>query len=330
MDIPEKLADEVASGKVIRYGAILKDVNTGRIVGHLKESKDLINLVSKVPVNPVQMVSGVVECASSLAANYQIHQQGIKIDYLATQVKNLTGVVKFAATASSISAIASIGTFALCAAKFKAIDDRLRIIEKKTDTIIEGIEAIRTDNEKRELRQYLTQIKGSFDYLLPTSSKTRVENIQGNLSTGFVGIHSFLKYKAAEAPQKLNLDDVMFLYNVLVITAMGELRGFAILDDAQGAKHLLNQRSSDLIGLKDSFLNIANAANDSKLPFDQIGKKCVQLENFVTNLIPCYANFDSQRLIVSEYIENQSIGLKKYYEEIEDDEKYSGIRFISH
>jgi hypothetical protein len=149
MNVPEAFSTAYKLGKVVKYGTILKDANTGKIVAHLAESKNLINLASSIQSNPTQIATGLVSSVSSLAANYQLYnqnikldQQSIKIDNLLNQVKSLTGLTHFTAVVSSVGAIASVATFALCAVKFKAIDSRLNTIEKKVDGIIEKLESI--------------------------------------------------------------------------------------------------------------------------------------------------------------------------------------------
>lgn len=37
-DLPLQFLPGLATGKIVRYGAILKDAGTGRILGHLQES----------------------------------------------------------------------------------------------------------------------------------------------------------------------------------------------------------------------------------------------------------------------------------------------------
>ncbi len=257
VEIPEAFSKAYKLGKVVRYGTVLKDVNTGRIVAHLAESKNLIDLVSKIPANPAQMVTGLVNAASSVAANYQLYNQGIQLteqgkqlSQLAEQVTSLAGLTKFVVGLSGVGAIASVATFALCASKFKAIDNRLNNIETRVDAVLDSLEKQERNTEKREIRNYLCEIKSSFDYLIPTVSRSKVEEIQRDLSRGFSGINVYLKDKIHSSPKQIDIDDVIFLYNTLTITAMGEFRGFVILNDVQGAKHILYKRKMDLNDLK--------------------------------------------------------------------------------
>ncbi len=338
VDIPQAFSIAHKLGKVVRYGTVLKDVNTGKIVAHLAESKNLIDLVSKIPANPAQMVTGLVNAASSVTANYQLYNQGIQLadqsmqlSKLAEQVTSLAGLTKFAVGFSGVGAIASVATFALCATKFKAIDNRLNNIETKVDGIIDRLESLKNDDEKREVRAYLCEIKSSFDYLIPTASKSRVEGIQRDLSLGFSGINMYLKDKIHSSPKQIDIDDVIFLYNTLTITAMGEFRGYVILDDIEGAKHILQKRKSELNDSKKSFVHISKAIRtDEKLSNDQLKEKKEQFELLTNNVMACYTDFDSQWLIVSEYIDKNGIGLKHYYEGIQNDDSQHGIVVVPH
>ena len=342
-EIPPKTAEAIAKGELKRYGAIVKDVKTGIIKAHLRESKNLVEQVgnSFLKVSAPMMnngaepitalVTGLVDCASSLAANYQLHQQGIKIDYLTEQVKALTGLAQFTAGVSAIGAVASLATFALCASKFKAIDNRLNIIETKFDDVLYRLESLKKDAEKREIRGYLSEIKGSFDYLLPNASQNRIENVQLNLSKGFSGLNGYLQDKIQSVPEQLDLNDIVFLYNTLMITAMGEFRGFIILNDIEGAKHILKIRKSHLNELKKSFSYFSRVINSNHdITKEDLVKKSNQFELLVNNVTSCYADFNSQNLIVSEYIEKKCLSLKGYYENIENNDSEQGIIFVKH
>lgn len=346
VEIPEAFSKAYKLGKVVRYGTVLKDVNTGKIVAHLAESKNLIDLVSKIPANPAQMVTGLVNAASSVAANYQLYNQGIQlteqgkqltqlteqVTSLAKQITSLSGLTKVAVGLSGVGAIASVATFALCATKFKAIDNRLNNIETKVDAVLDRLERQERNNEKREVRDYLCEIKSSFDYLIPTASRSKVEEIQRDLSRGFSGINIYLKDKIHSSPKQIDIDDVIFLYNTLTITAMGEFRGFVILNDVQGAKHILHKRKTDLNDLKKSLAYISQAikADDNKLSNEQLKEKKDQFELLVNNVMSCYADFDSQGLIVSEYLDKKKIQLKHYYEDMENDDTQNGIIVVPH
>jgi hypothetical protein len=338
VDIPEAFSSAYNLGQVVRYGTILKDVNTGQIVAHLAESKNLIDLASAITLNPLQMTTGLVSAASSITANYQLYNQGIQlteqsiqISRLAEQVTSLSGLTQIGVALSGVGAVASVATFALCASKFKAIDNRLNSIERKVDGIIDSLEELKRDTENREVRACLVGIKSSFDYLTPTASSSKIVQIERDLSHGFNGISSYLKNKIHNSPKKIDINDVIFLYNTLMITAMGEFRCSVISNNSQTAKHILHKRRLDFHDLKKSFVYISQAIRaDKTLSNKQLESKKQQFELLVNNVMACYADFDSQGLIVSEYLDKRKIQLKHYYEDIESDDSQNGIVVMPH
>ncbi len=67
-DTPASFLLPHSLGQVQRYGAILKDVSTGRIVAHLQETGALHSITSVAP-NFLNPVSGIVNSASGIASN---------------------------------------------------------------------------------------------------------------------------------------------------------------------------------------------------------------------------------------------------------------------
>src|SRR5262245_26542925 len=63
MEIPEKFLPAVTRGEVARSGCILKNVASGRIVGHLKQVGDLAPQLMQA-LGPLQLTSGVGAVAS--------------------------------------------------------------------------------------------------------------------------------------------------------------------------------------------------------------------------------------------------------------------------
>jgi hypothetical protein len=56
--IPDGLLADVASGKVIRIGAMLHDADTGRIIAHLQETGALQNLLATPPPGGLLLSAG--------------------------------------------------------------------------------------------------------------------------------------------------------------------------------------------------------------------------------------------------------------------------------
>lgn len=327
MDVPAEFAAKYALGKVVRYGSMLKDAKTGKFVAQLRETPALINLISKMPINPVNMVSSLVNSGSSLVANYQLYNQGkqltdigSKINSLQGQLSLLTGMAKSNVVIGVIGSTASLATFALCAIKFKAIEDRLESIENNTTAILHSLKEMDKHNDERELRTYLSKVTSNFDYLLsPLISKNTIENRQQGLAEGFDGLNYYLKYQIDKNGLLENLNSIRFIYDVMLIAAMGEFRGFIMLNNIEGANYILKKRVERFVFLNKCLANIVD-----KLLLDETStnsyllQKEKELRPFVTGIKDSLVEFDCQRLIVSEYLMKNNISIKKYYEEIDD------------
>ncbi len=127
--VPSEFLPKVASGELIRYGAILKDADTGMIVGHLKEAGDLAqNLSSLTPIGAL----------SQAGQHYQL-----------AQIQNTLDTLQMI---SSVGALASVATFGICVAGFSVVNKKLNQLNAKLDGIIERIDAIREIVEKMNIK----------------------------------------------------------------------------------------------------------------------------------------------------------------------------------
>lgn len=78
-DVPADFAARYAAKELVRYGTLLKDAGSGRIVAHLQETGGthaLLELAKNLPLNPFK----AVEVVSSVAANLQLYRLDAKIE----------------------------------------------------------------------------------------------------------------------------------------------------------------------------------------------------------------------------------------------------------
>ncbi len=135
MQEPAKYIADMALNKVVRHGGILKDVATGQIVGHLKETGQMGGLLSNAApslfsaassLNPVSL--GVDALGHGVNA-YQI--EGIK--------KTLEGL----SLITNISAISSVAGLGVSVAGFAVVNNKLNKIESKLDTVVDDVAVIK-------------------------------------------------------------------------------------------------------------------------------------------------------------------------------------------
>ena len=106
--IPLNYLPRILSGDYIRYGAIVKEASSGKIIGHLKETGMLQNILSQSPTNPLQM-------AEFVSSNMQLMQIQ----------KTLEGLQLI----SSIGAVASVANLGVSIAGFAIVINKLNNIE---------------------------------------------------------------------------------------------------------------------------------------------------------------------------------------------------------
>ena len=125
-DLPLRFLPGLASGDIVRYGAILKEAGTGRILGHLQESGIAQSLLSQAlssATSPLSLASSVVNTGSSIYTAIQVRQLKAMMETLqALQVATL-GV-------SLVGVGVSVAGFLYMRKRFNSLDGRLdRLID---------------------------------------------------------------------------------------------------------------------------------------------------------------------------------------------------------
>lgn len=147
-EVPAKYVAELASGEIVRFGALLKDSVSGQIVAHLQETgifQQVLSQASVLPFSPVSALTAV----SSVGANFQLHQ-------LTTLVQTLQ-MLQVATLGMSIAGIGvSVIGFAMMNKKLNGLSDQ---ISSSSARIEERFKELR----ERELRSHFSKLRGLFD-----------------------------------------------------------------------------------------------------------------------------------------------------------------------
>ena len=142
MEEPAKFIAEMAAGRVIRYGAILKDASTGQILGHLKEAGQMGELLSNISASPFSVVSNLNPVSIGIDAfghtfnGVQIHNVQKSVDQIQ---KTLQGL-ELATNAAALSSMAGLG---VSVAGFAAVNAKLNKIDGKLDDIADDVVTIK-------------------------------------------------------------------------------------------------------------------------------------------------------------------------------------------
>ena len=147
-DLPLRFLPGLASGDIVRYGAILKEAGTGRILGHLQESGIAQSLLSQAlssATSPLSLASSVVNTGSSIYTAIQVRQLKAMMETLqALQVATL-GV-------SLVGVGVSVAGFLYMRKRFNSLDGRL-------DRLIDAVEAGFENLERSRFRQQMSRTK---------------------------------------------------------------------------------------------------------------------------------------------------------------------------
>ncbi len=146
-EVPAKFAGELASGNLIRAGAILKDAGSGQIVAHLQETglaQKLVNGVVSSPFSPLQALN----TPASLVANVQI--------------AHLTAMVEGLKVLQFVNLGATVAGIGLSAIGFVLMNKKLNALQSQIATFEDRVEVRFQELHERELRTHYSHINGLF------------------------------------------------------------------------------------------------------------------------------------------------------------------------
>ncbi|WP_295542366.1 hypothetical protein [uncultured Pseudacidovorax sp.] len=151
-EIPAELLAKVSTGELVRFGSILKDAATGRIVAHVQETGLAHSLLSTVAAGiptPFTMVSELINLATGIQVARQVNQLRVLIGTLqALQVATLG--------ATLLGVGVSVAGFIHVHRRMNALDGRMK---KILDVVQAGFE----DQRKWAIGKQLAQVKSLMD-----------------------------------------------------------------------------------------------------------------------------------------------------------------------
>ena len=147
--IPTEFLAEYGAGELVRYGAILKSAEAGRIVAHLQQTgvlDQVLGVVSNFDPTGITGLIGVVQNA----------QMSSKLSALQTTV----GALETLQLASLASSVAGIG---VTAASTALILQRLRGIEGQISGLSDQIEALSGEIKLQSIHKVFSDIAGAIE-----------------------------------------------------------------------------------------------------------------------------------------------------------------------
>lgn len=216
-DIPSGLKALYDAGQLRRYGAVLKDVSTGRYVGQLKEVGSLGQEIASLPVNPL---STGVEVLNLVGQNAQL-----------SALMAAMGTVQLL---SGVAAVASVANLGVSVAGFAIVLTKLKRMDAKLDQVLRGLDYVREQVEQANFTLdaiQLSELRAAADSLEKAEGATSASNrarLLGDASRLFAKQRHYyflLLEKAAlwEHPE-VPIDAILEAHARYVAVAMGELQ----------------------------------------------------------------------------------------------------------
>ena len=227
--IPFSIAAEhmpgVLSGQIVRYGAILKDASTGRILGHVQETgvaqKILQTGLSFDPTGATGLI-GVAQNAA-IVSKLNVMQQALGTLQVLQYVSLFSSVVGVGVTAASTAMILK---------RLNSVDDALGRIESTIDHLPAKWREL-------SLRSRLVDVSTSIERLQESEFRSDaskvVAQVEKDLQEGFNHIHDGLCSVVIEA--KVNPDLLKTLLAGLALCGASEFKALVWLNEKDAAKH---------------------------------------------------------------------------------------------
>jgi len=216
-DIPLKLRPLYEAQRLIRYGAILKDSNTGLIVGHLKEAGQFGRMLATLPVSPL---SGAAELAGLVSQNAQL-----------SAIQGALGTVQLLSTVSAVASVANLG---VSVAGFAMVLTKLKRMDAKLDQVLRGLDFIKEQVAQANFTLdaiQLSELRAAADFLEKAEGASNAGNrarLLGEASSLFSKQRHYyfqlLEKAALWQHHEVPVDAILEAHARYVAVAMGELQ----------------------------------------------------------------------------------------------------------
>ncbi len=225
--IPAEFEAGYTVGQFVRYGGILKDASSGRIVGHLQETGLLQSTIQSAlsgdflnPVNAVSSLVGVV----------QNEQMKRKLDALQATL----GGMQTLQLATMVSSIAGIGVTAASTAiilnRIHSVDTKLRAVEGKIDALPAQWRELSLQNALSKIETQLERLQ-EVPYRL--DARPVVVEAEAALHDGFNTLHRGLMQIVSE--QNIDADLLRTLLAGLSLCAGAQIKSLFLLNEMETA-----------------------------------------------------------------------------------------------
>lgn len=322
---------QIAAGKIVRYGAILKDANTGQIVGHLKEAGGMGELLSSVAPSAL-MLSNPVTAVASVAGVLGDVYQGVQLHQIQETLKGLGMMTNIAAFSSVAGLGVSVAGFALVNKKLNTMDSKLDSIASDVSIIMRAVDELKISWQEMSNAQLQ---KATQDLITAEKAETdaRTMDLAKEAASGFSLLrnyyHNLLSAEGLYSDIALNVGNLQEIISRYNFTCIGLLQAELITGDLGSYRSRLDLILADQSSLlkfspREVYQGRCDKLAELTLDHDYEGlsnslvglnqyteETCARVEGYSTEL---------------EYLEQSGMSVNDYLRELRDHE--TGIVLI--
>ncbi|PCM45959.1 hypothetical protein [Marinobacter sp. ANT_B65] len=233
--IPEILMSGIADGSLTKFGAIIKNTQTGKIVAHVQETglgQQIFSSLASSPFSPLEAVS-------SLAANAQLSQlkrmvEGLQVLQYANLGVALTGV-----------AVTVVG--------FAVVNKKLNSIQSSIERVSNRIDQRFVELYEHQLRRDFYTLRGVLEHigLARRQSKPKSELISAG--SRLTEISSVMRGQLEYQLQLPAFDEYLFtqLAGALLMSDNARVEAYIVAEEYDSAHHVATSISESYRNLFD-------------------------------------------------------------------------------
>lgn len=242
--IPFSVAAEnipgLASGRLVRYGAILKDAETGRIVAHLQET-GLLGKMMEQGAGLLGNVANPVGGIGSIVTAVQNEQIKSRLD----QLESLMGGLETLQLATLVTSVAGIGvtmaSTAIILNRIGNLDDSLKRVEDKLDALPAKWRELRVREALVDLQTHVERLDES---IYRPDAEQVFGAVEEKLSYSFSHIADAIRIVSGEV--SIDAEHLRILLAALSVCADAQFRALVYLDMKEAAQSRAKSQNEKL------------------------------------------------------------------------------------
>jgi hypothetical protein len=247
--VPEFLMSGIASGDLTRFGSIIKNSQTGKIVAHVQETglaQNIFSSLASAPFSPLETIS-------SLAANAQIHQ-----------LKRMVESLQILQYANLGVALVGVG---VSVAGFAVVNKRLNTIQSSIERLSTKIDQRFVEFYEHQLRRDLDTLRGVLMHIESAGRQSNPKAELMSVTSRLAEISSVIRGQLEYHLQSDTFDENLFtqLTCAMLMSDNARVEAYIVADEYQSAHYTASTIST-------SYCNLF----DNVTPFDLKQKKHIK------------------------------------------------------